>query len=506
MRLAKTKNASRNLKWGLVYRFSGLLIPFICKAGIIRIFGINYLGLSHLFASILNALNLAELGFGTTVVYFMYGAIANEDNERLRALLAYFRRVYKIIGIVILAAGIALTPFLPLLIKKDIPSDINIYVLYLMSLCATSLSYLLFGYKNSILTAYQRSSVLYAIYSLILVVESIYQIIAIFIIKNYYVYLASGILSSAAKNLLIYFYTKKHYPNLFPCGDITQDEKKEINNKVRGLFYYSLGSVIVNSADSIIISSFLGLNISGIYGNYYYVITLLYGLLAVYYTSFRAGLGNSVVTDSVEKNYEQFKQLQFMQYWIIGWCTTCLLCMYQDFIYLYAGKDNLLPYGIVICLSALFYCWKIQDVVYVYKEASGLWTSDKFRPIIGALINFTLNIISVQYIGLYGVVLSTVIISATLDLVWMPRALFKTYFKKSLWEYYRLLLIGLINFACMFIPTYMIADLVHVSSHFARLILVGIICISVPNILFVIINHRKKQFHVILRIASRKLR
>ena len=152
MRLERSKNSITNLKWGLIYRFSGILIPFVCKAAIIRIFGINYLGLNSLFASIISTLNLAELGFSSAVVFFMYKEIAEDNSNRICALLNYFRRVYRIIGTVILVIGLALIPFLRYLIKKDIPADINIYVIYLLTLSATVLSYYLFAYKNSILT------------------------------------------------------------------------------------------------------------------------------------------------------------------------------------------------------------------------------------------------------------------------------------------------------------------------------------------------------------------
>lgn len=503
MRLNKTKNAKNNLKWGLIYRLSGILIPFVCKAGIIRVFGINYLGLNHLFASILNALNLAELGFGSTVVFFMYEAIANEDTVRMRALLAYFRKVYRIIGISLIVIGIALIPFLRNLIKKDIPADVNIYILYLISLASTVLSYLLYGFENSILTAHQRSSVIYIIKACVLLAESILQILAIFVFKNYYVYLFISVVSVAATNLFVHRNVRKYYPNYFPEGDITASERKQIGEKIKGLFYYKLGGVIVSSADSIIISAFLGLNEAGTYSNYYYVITLLNGLFTVYYASFRAGLGNSVVMDSVQKNYSYFKRLQFLQNWVVCWCTVCLLCMYQDFISIYAGENHVLSYGIVICLAALFFIWKIQDVVTVYKEACGFWTEDKYRPIIGALINFTLNIITVQFWGLYGVVLSTVVVMATLDMAWAPRVLFKRYFHVELREYYQLIMHGILNVAFMFIPTYLIVQQITISSHWKRLAIIAAVCLFVPNTIFIACNFKNEELYALKNVLVR---
>ena len=497
MRLERSKNLIQNLKWGVVYRLSGMLIPFVCKAAIIRIFGINYLGLNSLFASIISTLNLAELGFSSAVVFFMYKEIADENTEKICALLNYYKHVYRIIGTVILVLGLALMPFLKYLIKKDIPADLNIYVIYLLTLSATVLSYFLFAYKSSILTAFQRESVIYKIRAAVLFTESLAQIATIFVLKNYYAYMAVSVAAAAANNLLANHYVRTYYPQFDPHGSLTRGERRAIGEKIKGLIYYKIGGVIVSSADSIVISAFLGLTISGIYGNYYYVITLLFGLLAVYYTSFRAGLGNSFVTETVEKNYHTFQELQFMQSWIIGFCTVCLSCLYQDFIAVYAGKQNVLGTGIMACMCLYFYTWKIQDIVHVFKEACGYWTKDRFRPLIGALVNLCLNILTVQYIGLYGVILSTVFAAVTIDLLWAPKAIFAEYFQKSRKEYY-LILAGCVgDLLFMGIPTYLLASFVRTGSNLLNFFIKAGICLIVPNVLFIIKNYKKPEFEAI---------
>lgn len=505
MRLERSKNLVQNLKWGVLYRLSGMLIPFVCKAAIIRIFGINYLGLNSLFTSIITTLNLAELGFSSAVVFFMYKEIAEENGEKICALLNYYKHVYRIIGTVVLTLGLALLPFLKYLIKKDIPADINIYVIYLLTLSATVLSYFLYAYKSSILTAFQRESILYKIRAAVLFAESLAQIAAIFVLKNYYAYMAVSVLAAAANNLLANRYVRTYYPQYDPHGKLSRDERRAIGEKIKGLIYYKIGGVIVSSADSIVISAFLGLTVSGIYGNYYYVITLLFGLLAVYYTSFRAGLGNSFVTETVEKNYQTFKELQFMQSWLIGFCTVCLFCLYQDFIAVYAGKANMLETGIMACMCLYFYTWKIQDVVHVFKEACGYWTKDRFRPLIGALVNLCLNVLTVRYIGLYGVVLSTVFAAVTIDLLWAPKAIFEEYFAKGRKVYYLLLLGCVVDLLCMGVPAYLLTSFVNTGSNVLNFFIKAAICFIVSNAVFVLKNHKKPEFDALAARIKRFL-
>ena len=150
MKLNKTLNAKRNVVWGIAANFVSIILPFFVRTVIIRQLGANYCGLSSLFTSILSVLNLTELGLSEAIVFCMYKPLAEDDNATICALYNYFRKVYKIVGTTIFGLGLLLIPFLHYFIKSDIPQELNIFVLYLMFLLDTSLSYLLFAYKNSI--------------------------------------------------------------------------------------------------------------------------------------------------------------------------------------------------------------------------------------------------------------------------------------------------------------------------------------------------------------------
>ena len=155
-----TKNTVRNVKWGLIYQGLLLLFPFLIRTIVIRLLGEDYLGLSSLFTSILNLMNVAELGFSSAIIYCMYEPIATSNQAVVRALLAFYRKIYQTIGCVVAAIGIAIAPFLPHLIKGDYPADINIYVVYFLYVLNTVLGYFLFSYKAALITAHQRNDVI----------------------------------------------------------------------------------------------------------------------------------------------------------------------------------------------------------------------------------------------------------------------------------------------------------------------------------------------------------
>ena len=142
--------------------------------------------------------------------------------------------------------------------------------------------------------------------------------------------------------------------------------------------------------------------------------------------------------------------------------------------------------------------------MHVFKEACGYWTKDRFRPLIGALMNLCLNIITIRFIGLYGVILSTVFEAVTIDLIWAPKAIFAEYFKKSRREYYRLLAGCGLDLFCMGIPTCLITSLIRIDSHLLSFFVKAIVCAVVPNIVFMLKNYKKPEFAAI-KIRLKKL-
>lgn len=132
MRLNRVKNTKRNIIIGEIDKILGIILPFIVRTMMIHLLGAECLGLNGLFYSIMQMLNLAEMGFGSAIIFSMYKPIAENDTDSINALLYFYAKVYRAVGLIILAAGLLLIPFLDYLIKDEPPRDINIYVIYMI--------------------------------------------------------------------------------------------------------------------------------------------------------------------------------------------------------------------------------------------------------------------------------------------------------------------------------------------------------------------------------------
>lgn len=423
-KLERTKNAYRNILTGTALKLFQVLMPFVVRTVFIYTLGIDYLGLNSLFTSILQVLNLSELGVGSAMVFSMYKPIAESDNKTICALMNLYRRYYNIIGFVILTAGLAITPFLDRLISGDIPGDVNIYILYLINLLATVVSYWLFAYENSLLTAHQRNDVSSVVTLVTSIIQYGLQLLVLITLTNYYAYVVVMPLMQIVTNISTAAIAKKMYPQYRPEGRLEKKKVREINGKIKDLFTSKVGSVVLNSADSIVISAFLGLRLLAIYNNYYYILSAVIGFITVIQQSVLAGVGNSFVTETKEKNYNDFKKFTFMYLWLIAICTCCFLNLYQPFMMLWVGKDNMLTFQAVIMMCIYFYVFEFNGLLNMYKDATGIWHQDRFRPLVVAVTNLVVNIILVQFIGIYGIIFSTVFSILFIGLPWVTTNVF----------------------------------------------------------------------------------
>ena len=379
------------------------------RTAMIYLMGVQYLGLNSLFTSALQVLNLAELGVGSAMVVSMYKPIAENDNTTICALMKLYRTYYRVIGLVIAVVGCALIPFIPRLIKSDVPADINIYILYLLNLGTTVLSYWLFAYKNSILQAHQRADVVSKVTLVTSTIQYGSQLFVLWAFHNYYLYVIVMLATQALTNIVTAVCADKLYPQFKPRGKVDKIQVQKINQRIRDLFTSRIGGVVYDSADTIVVSAFLGLTVLAVYQNYFFILNAITGFIAVVFAACTAGIGNSIVMESKEKNYQDLNKFAFIITWIAGFCSACLLCIYQPFMELWVGKDLILSFSAVVCFVIYFFVRQFNALFNLYKDASGMWHEDRLRPLIAALTNLVLNLILVKFIGIYGILLSTVL-------------------------------------------------------------------------------------------------
>ena len=436
MEIERTKNTARNIRWGIIQKLIQSLGPFVVRTVLIYVMGAEYAGLNSLFTSVLSVLSLTELGFSQAIVYSMYKPVAEGDKEKVCALLNIYKKAYHVIGYVILGIGCAIIPLIPFLISGDVPADINLYILYIIYLLNTVISYFLFAYKTSLLSAYQREDVLSRNQLVINVAYYIGECIVIVVSQNYYLYSLLLPLMTIAVNFANNYSVNKLFPNYTPQGTILITEKEELKKNLIGLSIWKVGGATRNTFDSIVTSMYLGLTVVTIYNNYFYIMNAVITILGVASTAITAGIGNKILTHSVEENYQDFNAIQLLYMWAAGWCTVCMFCLYQPFMKLWMGDGMLLSTLDMALFCVYFFCLKQGDIQSTYYQAAGLWWEGKFRSVVEAILNVTLNFILGYFLGVTGIILATIISLTICGYIYGSTFVLKLYFHKGLKRFY----------------------------------------------------------------------
>ncbi len=431
MTQSRKANATRNIVWGIGGKIVTLLMPFITRTVLIYTIGIQYAGLHSLFTSVLSVLSLAELGVGNALVFAMYKPIAEHDTDKVCALLSLYRKCYLVIGCAILIIGLCMLPFLGDLITGETPDAVDVRVLFLIYLANSSISYFMFAYKQSLFIANQRVDAISKLTAISSLVSCLLQVGALILFANYYLYAIVLPVITLANNLAIGYLSKKAYPDFVCRGSLMKSELRSIEKNVAGLVFVKVGSVVLSVSDTLVISAFLGLWTLGVYNGYSIVITAVAGLIGVIQGALIPTIGNKIAMDSKKDCLHAFGILNFLYMWLAIVAFSCLAGLLQPFVSIWQGAENTLAVGIPLLLSLCFLVQRSGEMSWMFREAAGLWWEGKYLPFMSSVINLALSLVLVNFIGIYGVIIATVIALFVVNLPMGARFLFKHYFDSN---------------------------------------------------------------------------
>lgn len=504
--MARVKNSMKTMITALLSNAIAIIINLFAQAFFIRTMGSEYLGLNSLFSNILTMLGIAELGIGSAIIFNLYKPISENDSEKIKSLMKFYKNCYHVIGVFVFIIGIILIPFLPFLIKKvNIPVNINI--IYFLFLCDTVFSYFL-SYKRSIVYANQKNYIINIVHMIYLIILNTLQVLVLFLTKNYYLYLIVKVIMRIVENVLITIIANKLYPFLLDKNvkKLDSNTTKDIFKKVKALFLHKVGSFVVFGTDNIIISKYLGLTQVGLYSNYNLIISSVSTIIGQIISATTASVGNMLVTENKEKQFNVFKKIRFANFWISCFSATCLLVIMDSFIKVWVGEKYLLSLTVLVVLVINFYFNSTRTTYNAFKDAAGIYYEDRFVPIIESLLNIIISIILVKRFGLSGVFLGTIFSGLILWVYSYPKFVYKKIFGKKYINYYIETIGYFVLCSVVVALTFIISRMVTLNSLFGSLIINILICMIIPNLILLIVFAQTDEFKYYKRLLYRMLK
>lgn len=480
------------------------LLRFAVRTTFIYHLSEAFLGANGLFSSILNVLSIVELGIGSSISFALYKPLAEQDKEQVKALMALYRKAYRIIGLVIIGGGLCLLPFLPYIIKERV-EGLNLYILYLLYLLQSSSSYFFFAYKGTLLTADQKHYKVTLISTLCSVFSAGVQIAILCIpflspAMSFYLYTIVGILEGIISNLFVARIVDALYPyikekDLVP---IQSDVRKKLFQNIGALSISRISRVALDSIDSIIISATLsqGLSLNGKYSNYTLIVSFINSIFTIISSAITASLGNYLVENSTQRGKDLFDSINLIFTWLYGFCFVCLWCLLDPFIGgVWITEEWLLSDQMVFLISLNFLLNGINFAPMKFIQAAGLYWQARARYVISAVLNIFLSI-------LFGVIfewgLEGVVFATSIALVGMtcldPYIVFKYLFQKKPYPYYFRYMIFLISIVSTGAVTNTVCNRLVPNYTISGFALRLLICLLLPNILWMAALYRTRLY------------
>lgn len=489
----RTKNSLKNTSVSMLANVLTIIVGLISQAVFIKTLGEEYLGLNGLFTNIISMLSVVELGISSAIIYNLYKPISENNIKKINALMYFYRKCYLIIAIIIFILGLAITPFLGIF-TGNITIDINIKLVYLLYVIDIVVSYLL-SYKRSMIIADQKNYIITIIHIVYLVILNTFQIAILLISKNYYLYLIIKIIMHIIENITITIEANRLYPYLKNNKEQLDDAtKKDIITKVKALFFHKLGGFFVLGTDNIIISKFLGIITVGLYSNYYLIINSIKTIFTQVMNTLTPSIGNLLLEENKEKNYQVFKRLYFINFWITLVSSISLLIIMDSFITIWIGKKYLLSINVLFVLIFDYYQKLSRNSYMSFKEAAGIYHEDRFIPLIESLVNIIASIILLHYFKLAGVFMGTIISSLVLWGYSYPKYVYKKLFGRSYLDYLK----ETISYLCLFVITlitcYILKSAINLTNIYFILLSNIIISLFVPNIIMLLLFYKSNNF------------
>lgn len=435
--MGRVKYAAKNIAFGWIGNIATLLLGALLRQEFISRLGDTLLGVNDYYTSILTVLSLAELGIGTAFNYSLYGPVARNDIEKVKAYMQLYKKAYRTIACVIAVIGVGIAPFLKYLIKDPGSNswrDLTIY--YFIFLFNTVSTYFV-AYKYSLVNAQQKNYIQTNVITITKAVTVTLQIIGLKVFANFYLYLLTLAGVELLQKIFVSLYLDRMYPFLKEkkAEKLSEEEVGKIKGQTKALVFHRVGDMARLQTDTAIIGAFIDVTTVGFVGTYNYVISSVSNFVNIIFNSVLSGFGNLIATEKKEKQYLMFRVYRFLACWIYGFSAIGFYLLLTPLIMLWVGEERVLADVVIGCIMIDYYFKGERIVLSNYKTAAGVFEQDKYLALIQGGINLVISIVLVQKIGLTGIYIGT-IISGLIANITKPFIIYKVCFSKSAFIYF----------------------------------------------------------------------
>ncbi len=479
-----------NIKVGMVFYILSLILAFFSRKIFLDCLGAEFIGLTGMLMNIMSYLSVAELGIGTSIVYFLYKPLQEDNHEKINEVMSMLAFLYRCIGAVIGSIGILVSLFFPWWFD-NLTTGLPLVYFAFYTFLGSSVAGYLFNYKQLLVGANQKQYLVNAYFQTISIIQSMTQILLAYYYRNLWLWIIVGLIFTVIGIIVFNYRIRQLYPWL--CVDLRNGRKNlkkypEVLKKTRQVFVQKIKDLILYRSDEIMVGAFVSVIHVALYGNYTIITKKLNFLVNILSDGLCAGVGNLIAEGDKNNIMKIFWEMTAARYLILGIIIFPLLMFLQPFVAYWFGEQYLLSNLIVFLIILNVFLLLHNGTVMIFIGASGLF-SDVWATWAELITNLTVTLLLAPHFGIVGILLGKIVSIGFIGIFWKPYFLFTSGFHKSVKVFWK----GMIPYYIAFflftgiafvIKAYVID--IYVNS-FLSLIILSIV-INTPLILFYFIT------------------
>ncbi len=474
-----------NIKVGMLFYVLGLFLAFFSRKVFLDCLGAEFIGLTGMLMNIMSFLSVAELGIGTSIVYFLYKPLQEDNHEEINVIMSMLAYLYRCIGFVIGVAGLIASLFFPWWFN-GLTTGLPLVYFAFFSFLASSVAGYVFNYKQLLVGANQKQYLVNAYFQTISIVQSSTQILLAYYYRNLWLWVVVGLVFTIFGIIVFNIRIRQLYPWLrINLKDGKKNLKKypEVLHKTRQIFVQRIKDFILYRSDEIMVGWLVSIVQVAYYGNYTIITNKLNFLVNILSDGMNAGIGNLIAEGNDKNTMKVFWELTAIRFLIVGIIIFALLMFTQSFIVCWLGADYLLDDIILYLLIFNLFIFLSRGVVEMYISACGLY-QDVWAAWTELALNLTVTLCLAPFFGIIGILLGKIISVFFIAMFWKPYFLFSQGLHQKVSVYWRGMLPFYLTF---FIFTFiaLITKITIIDTHVNTFItLIGYVIITYTPILF----------------------
>lgn len=404
--LNKDSRIKNNLISSLVYQVVLISLSFLLPRLYLENFGSEVNGVLQAIKQIFTYMWILEAGVGLATTQALYKRIGEKDYKNASSVLAATNAYYIKTGIIYLLIVLVIAVVYAYFIPTSIDSNILFFIVILNAVPGL-FSYFVQAKYRILMEVDGRKYVLNNSETIVQLASNAGKILVLLLTDSLILIQLVYCVIALIQLVYLYFYAKRRYKWL----DLKAEPDFEAISQKNSVLVHQLSGMVFNNTDVILISVLCDFKSVSIYAIYNIFFSQMQNFITSIVSSFTFALGQMFHTDRerFDKLYNAYETFYIMATFIIY---TLMAVFLLPLIQIYTSGINDAEYTnaflvLLFVIMNLLANGKLPATGII--EYSGHFEKTRSHSVWEMVINLTVSVIAIMYMGICGAILGTIV-------------------------------------------------------------------------------------------------